>query len=149
MSRKLGLCPEELYLADIGYFQIDFRQRAQHEELEEALLEKQIRAWITKKIVDMVNQGKGFNKVEEPVSMVLYAYHIPKLAVQPASTQAIQPVVRKAVLAILVPQRDPAIDGGIPDIYTAEEHCRQSLFTLYLFIILLAWPMVFPIQIEL
>uniref|UniRef100_A0A915J813 Uncharacterized protein n=1 Tax=Romanomermis culicivorax TaxID=13658 RepID=A0A915J813_ROMCU len=49
------------------------------------------------------------------------AYHIPKLAAQPASTQAIQPAVSNAVPAIQVPQRDPAIDGGIPDVYTAEE----------------------------
>uniref|UniRef100_A0A915K2W5 Uncharacterized protein n=1 Tax=Romanomermis culicivorax TaxID=13658 RepID=A0A915K2W5_ROMCU len=40
---------------------------------------------------------------------------------QPASTQAIQPAISKAVPAILVPQRDPAIDNGIPDIYTADQ----------------------------
>uniref|UniRef100_A0A915HR42 Uncharacterized protein n=1 Tax=Romanomermis culicivorax TaxID=13658 RepID=A0A915HR42_ROMCU len=44
-----------------------------------------------------------------------------KARTQPASTQAIRPMVSKAVPAILVPQRDPAIDSGIPDIYTAEE----------------------------
>uniref|UniRef100_A0A915IQ01 Uncharacterized protein n=1 Tax=Romanomermis culicivorax TaxID=13658 RepID=A0A915IQ01_ROMCU len=35
--------------------------------------------------------------------------------------QAIQPGVSKAVLAIQVLQRDQAIDGGIPDVYTTEE----------------------------
>uniref|UniRef100_A0A915JEN8 Uncharacterized protein n=1 Tax=Romanomermis culicivorax TaxID=13658 RepID=A0A915JEN8_ROMCU len=43
-----------------------------NEEFEEALSEKQIQAQITKKVVDMVNQGKGYNKLDEPVSMVLY-----------------------------------------------------------------------------
>uniref|UniRef100_A0A915IX45 Retrotransposon gag domain-containing protein n=1 Tax=Romanomermis culicivorax TaxID=13658 RepID=A0A915IX45_ROMCU len=40
---------------------------------------------------------------------------------QPASTQATQPAVSKAALASQVLQRDPGIDSGIPDIYTADQ----------------------------
>uniref|UniRef100_A0A915JQ22 Uncharacterized protein n=1 Tax=Romanomermis culicivorax TaxID=13658 RepID=A0A915JQ22_ROMCU len=49
------------------------------------------------------------------------AYHIPKLAAQPASMQAIQPVVSKVVPAVQIAPRDPGIDAGIPDIHTTEE----------------------------
>uniref|UniRef100_A0A915IJP7 Uncharacterized protein n=1 Tax=Romanomermis culicivorax TaxID=13658 RepID=A0A915IJP7_ROMCU len=49
------------------------------------------------------------------------AYHIPKLAAQPASMQTIQPAVSKVVLAVQVAPRDPGIDGSIPGMYTTEE----------------------------
>uniref|UniRef100_A0A915IVZ5 Uncharacterized protein n=1 Tax=Romanomermis culicivorax TaxID=13658 RepID=A0A915IVZ5_ROMCU len=49
------------------------------------------------------------------------AYHIPKLAAPPASTQVTQPGVSKGVLVVQGLQRDPSIDGGIPDIYTPKE----------------------------
>uniref|UniRef100_A0A915I6Z3 Uncharacterized protein n=1 Tax=Romanomermis culicivorax TaxID=13658 RepID=A0A915I6Z3_ROMCU len=49
------------------------------------------------------------------------AYHILKLAAQPASTQVTQPAVSKAVLSVQVPQRDPVLDMGILNVYTAEE----------------------------
>uniref|UniRef100_A0A915L0B4 Uncharacterized protein n=1 Tax=Romanomermis culicivorax TaxID=13658 RepID=A0A915L0B4_ROMCU len=48
-------------------------------------------------------------------------YHILKLAALPASTQVIQPAVSKSMLIAQGPQRDLSIDGGIPDVYTAEE----------------------------
>uniref|UniRef100_A0A915IEW6 Uncharacterized protein n=1 Tax=Romanomermis culicivorax TaxID=13658 RepID=A0A915IEW6_ROMCU len=35
--------------------------------------------------------------------------------------QAIQPAVSKAVPAVQIAPRDHGIDGGIPDIYTADE----------------------------
>uniref|UniRef100_A0A915JWS8 Uncharacterized protein n=1 Tax=Romanomermis culicivorax TaxID=13658 RepID=A0A915JWS8_ROMCU len=62
----------------------------------------------------------GPTAVQTPVKPPT-AYHIPKLAAQPASMQAIQPVVSKVVPAVQIAPRDPAIDSGIPDIYTAEE----------------------------
>uniref|UniRef100_A0A915K8C3 Uncharacterized protein n=1 Tax=Romanomermis culicivorax TaxID=13658 RepID=A0A915K8C3_ROMCU len=49
------------------------------------------------------------------------AHHISKLAAQPASRQVTQPAVSKAVPAVQVLQRDPALDGGTPDVYTTEE----------------------------
>uniref|UniRef100_A0A915IMY2 Uncharacterized protein n=1 Tax=Romanomermis culicivorax TaxID=13658 RepID=A0A915IMY2_ROMCU len=49
------------------------------------------------------------------------AYHILKLVAQPASMQAIQPAVSKAVPAVQVAPRNPGIDNGIPNIYAAEE----------------------------
>uniref|UniRef100_A0A915HSI3 Uncharacterized protein n=1 Tax=Romanomermis culicivorax TaxID=13658 RepID=A0A915HSI3_ROMCU len=48
-------------------------------------------------------------------------YHIPKLAAPPASTQVTQPAVSKSVRIAQGQQRNPSIDGGIPDVYTAEE----------------------------
>uniref|UniRef100_A0A915KJV7 Uncharacterized protein n=1 Tax=Romanomermis culicivorax TaxID=13658 RepID=A0A915KJV7_ROMCU len=65
-----------------------------------------------------VNLNKGR---EVSIPKGIHSNYTVKDKTQPASTQAIRPMVSKAVPVILVPQRDPAIDGGIPDIYTAEE----------------------------
>uniref|UniRef100_A0A915KM08 Uncharacterized protein n=1 Tax=Romanomermis culicivorax TaxID=13658 RepID=A0A915KM08_ROMCU len=58
--------------------------------------------------------------VQTPVKLPT-AYHILKLAAKPASMQAITPAVSKAVPAVKIAPRDPGIDSGIPDIYTADE----------------------------
>uniref|UniRef100_A0A915JCJ3 Uncharacterized protein n=1 Tax=Romanomermis culicivorax TaxID=13658 RepID=A0A915JCJ3_ROMCU len=67
---------------------------SEDEEFEEPLSKKQIRAPIMKKVVDM--------------------HH-------PASTQVSQPTVNKSVPIVQGSQRDPSIDGSIPDIYTTLE----------------------------